>query len=126
MSREPSLPVTLIDATENDIHCDLPSGRQLAIRIDGDREQLVLVGLDGAVELQVVLTEDGPVLRMPTARVELAGADELHLAARRLHLQGEESVKVSSGGTVEVDSVGETNFTAEDDMHLKGKIIYLN
>jgi hypothetical protein len=126
MSREPSLPVTLIDATENDIHCDLPSGRQLAIRIDGDREQLVLVGLDGAVELQVVLTEDGPVLRMPSARVELAGADELHLAARRLHLQGEESVKVSSGGTVEVDSVGETNFTAEDDMHLKGKIIYLN
>ena len=126
MSREPSLPVTIIDATQNDIHCDLPSGRQLAIRVDGDREQLVLVGLDGAVELQVVLTEDGPVLRMPSARVELAGADELHLAARRLHLQGEESVKVSSGGTVEIDSVGETNFTAEDDMRLKGKIIYLN
>jgi hypothetical protein len=126
MSREPSLPVTIIDATQNDIHCDLPSGRQLAIRVDGDREQLVLVGLDGAVELQVVLTEDGPVLRMPSARVELAGADELHLAARRLHLQGEESVKVSSGGTVEVDSVGETKFTAEDDMHLKGKIIYIN
>ena len=126
MSREPVLPVTIVDASENNVHCDLPSGRQLAIQVDGDREQLVLVGLDGAVELQVVLSEDGPVLRMPTARVELAGAEELLLAARRLHLKGEESVQVSSGGNLDLNSVGETSLTAEEDMHVKGKIIYLN
>ena len=126
MSREPVLPVTIVDASQNGVHCDLPSGRQVAIRIDGEREQLVLVGLDGSVELQVVLTDEGPVLRMPSARVALAGTDELRLTARHLHLQGEESVQVTSGGTVDVDSVGETTITAQEDMHLKGKIIYLN
>ena len=126
MSREPKLPVTVVDASTTNLHCDLPSGRQVAIRVDGEREQLVLVGLDGSVELQVVLTDDGPVLRMPTARIALDGADELCLAARKLRLQGAEEVTVASGGRVDLQSAGETGIKAEGEVRVEGSLIYLN
>ena len=126
MSREPHLPVQTVDASEHDVHCDLPSGRQVAIRVDGDREQLVLVGVDGAVELQVVLTPDGPVLRMPTARVSLEGADSLSLSAKRLSLEGTEGVSVASGGDVQVKAAGDVRATADGEVHLLGSMIYLN
>ena len=126
MSSEPKIPVTIVDAGIADVHCDLPSGRQVAIRVDGDKEQLVLVGLDGAVELQVVFTAEGPVLRMPAARIALQGADELSLGARKLRLQAEEDITVKSGGTVHMSSTGQTRVMADEEVQIEGSFIYLN
>jgi len=125
MSREPKIPVTVVDASTTNLHCDLPSGRQVAIRVDGEREQLVLVGLDGSVELQVVLTSDGPVLRMPTVRIALDGAEELSLEARRLRLRGTEEITVA-GGEVHLESRADTRMKADGEVHVEGTMVYLN
>lgn len=129
MSREPEIPVTQVDvahAHPEDLHFDLPSGRQVALRIDTDREEVVLVGKDGAVELQVVLTDEGPVLRMPVARVSLRGAEQLDLGAKRVRLRAEDDISIEAGGRLDLRSEGETNLTANEDVRVVGEIIHLN
>ena len=126
MSHEPHLPVTTVDAGQSDVHCDLPSGRQVSIRVDGDREELVLVGRDGAVELQLVLTDEGPVLRMPVARISLRGADQLDLGARQVRIRATEDIQLEAGGRIDLRSEADTAITAEADVRVVGSVIHLN
>ncbi len=126
MSREPHLPVTTVDAAQGDIHCDLPSGRQVAVRVDGDREQLVLVSPDGHVELQVVMTPEGPVLKLPSARVSLEAAETVALSGKNLELKAEQDVTVEAGGALQLKSGGDARVTSDAEVHVLGSFIYLN
>lgn len=126
MSREPHLPVNTVDVAKGDVHCDLPSGRQVAVRVDGDREQLVLVSPDGHVELQVVLTAEGPVLKLPAARVCLEGADTVALSGKRLELKADEDICMEAGGAIDLKSGGDARVTSESEVHVLGSFIYLN
>ena len=125
MSHEPNNPVPHATTAVDGMHLDLPSGRQIALRIDADREELVLVSQDGYVELQVVLTEEGPVLKMPAARVQLRGADVLDLAARRVRLRAEEDLHIDAG-QVHLRSDHNVEVDADEDVRIRGRKIYLN
>ena len=126
MSHEPHLPVSTVDAGQADVHCDLPSGRQISIRTDAGSEELVLVGRDGAVELQVILTDEGPVLRMPVARISLRGADQLDLSARQVRIRATEDMQLEAGGRIDLRSEADTAITAEGDVRVVGAVIHLN
>ncbi len=126
MSHEPHLHITTVDAGQADVHCDLPSGRQISIRTDAEREELVLVGRDGAVELQVILTDEGPVLRMPVARISLRGADQLDLSARQVRIRATEDMQLEAGGRIDLRSEADTAITAEGDVRVVGAVIHLN
>lgn len=125
MSHEPKAPVTPVTAASGGMHLDLPSGRQVAIRVDEDREELVLVGQDGYVELQVVLDESGPILKLPAARIQLKGADTLDLSARRVRLHADEDLTLE-GARVDVRSQSNVELEADDDVRVRGRYIYLN
>lgn len=125
MSHEPKStdpPVT--DATDG-LHLDLPSGRQVALHIDSGREEIVLVGQDGFVELQVTLTDEGPVLKMPAGRVQLRGADLLDLSARRVRLRADEDLTLEAGA-VHLRADANVEVDADDDVRVRGRKIYLN
>ena len=49
----------------------LPSGRVVVLRTATGREELEVRAPDGQVEVHIVLTEAGPVVRLTAARLEL-------------------------------------------------------
>lgn len=96
----------------------LPSGRSLAVRLGDAGEEIEIRSPEGEVEVQIVLTEQGPVVKLQAARLELAATEEIQLNARRLALHSQEQTEVTTAGVVRVQSQGDT--------HINGKMLYLN
>jgi hypothetical protein len=95
----------------------LRHGKQLVIR-DVGADQLVEVRSEsGLVELRILLTEQGPVLQMEGARLQLRATEAIEIESRRVAIRGEE-VTVEAEGDMKLEAKGET--------HVVGRPIHLN
>ena len=89
---------------------ELRGGRRLAV-IPGGPDDLVEVRAeDGALELRIRLTADGPVLEVESVRMSLRASESLELETKDL------SLKAS----------GEIGIAAEGDVRVTGEYIHLN
>jgi hypothetical protein len=103
----------------------LPSGRSVVVKVDGGCEELEIRSPEGAVELHIVLTETGPVVRLSGARLELSSPDAVAVHCRRFDIKTSEGTTLASDGTVEVNG-REMRVQTTDDVHLDGRYIRLN
>ncbi len=87
----------------------LPSGRSVAVTVADGEERLVVRSPDGAVEVQVVFTPDGPVVRVAAARLEVACG----------------SLDVTAGGAVNIKA-DEFRVKTQKSIHLNGETVRLN
>ncbi|MFO0850714.1 MAG: hypothetical protein U0871_19480 [Gemmataceae bacterium] len=94
----------------------LPSGRTVAVGLVGGEEQLVVRSPDGAVEVQVVLTAAGAVVRVGAARLEVAAA-EVAVDCRSLAISAADGVSVTAG---------EFRVKTDKSIHLNGETVRLN
>ena len=81
----------------------LREGRTLSVESVGSDELVEVRSSSGQVELRIRLTEEGPVLQMESARLELKASETLQL---------------SSDNEIKADAEGE--------VRVNGKMIYLN
>jgi phage gp45-like len=96
----------------------LPSGRSVVVKLNEGREELEIRAPDGAVEVQIVLTESGPVVRLHGARLELAATETVAVDCKRFEVHTSEATKLESDGELRVKTA--------DDVHINGKFIRLN
>ena len=96
----------------------LREGRMLSIESVGSDELVEVRSSSGQVELRIRLTEEGPVLQMESARLQLKATEAVEIESRRIELRATETVQVSSENEVKVD--------AEGDVRVNGKMIFLN
>src|SRR4051812_44908532 len=88
----------------------LPSGRSVVLRIVGTNEELEVRSPSGETELRVVLTDQGPVLRLSGVRLELEAAETVSVRCRNFEVDASEEMRVRTQG----------------DIHLNGDYIRLN
>lgn len=101
----------------------LRDGRKLVIR-EGD--QLVEIRSEsGMLELRIRLTDAGPVLQMDAARLQLKASEAVEIEAPRVAINGTEQLALT-GGAVELKSDEDLDVEAEGEVHVHGKMIYLN
>jgi hypothetical protein len=106
----------------------------LHIEATGDGHHLRIVGPAGGQGVEIVITPQGPVLRLGSGlRVELAG--ELKVDAEHVALHGRNGVALTSGGEVTVEAathltaradLGEVRIKANDDLRLDGERLLMN
>ena len=72
----------------------------------------------GQVELRIRLTEEGPVLQMESARLQLKASEAVEIESKRIEIRATETVQIASKDEVKVDAEGE--------VRVNGKMIYLN
>jgi len=72
----------------------------------------------GQVELRIKLTEDGPVLQMESARLELKATESVEIESKRVAIKATEKLALESADEVSVE--------AEGDVRVNGKMIFLN
>ena len=77
-----------------------------------------ILSKDGQVTLAVVMTSAGPVLQFNGGGLAIQAEGDLAVAARNISLHGEESVKITTGGSV--------NLRANDDVRLNGERVLVN
>lgn len=149
----PELSVALLEAergpsAEGELHAPM-SGRRIRIEAsDAASDQLVIRDVDGEVELRVILTPQGPILKLKGARVEL-DADVLGLRCRELEVDvsgaarlqansietkivGDQQLEVGGRSRLQARSVaveavlGGIELRANDDVEVEGERIWLN
>ena len=94
----------------------LPSGRSVAVRATPGDEELVVRSPDGAVEVQILLTPAGAVVRVGAARLEVA-AGEVAVDCNRFDVRAADGVSVTAG---------EFRVKTEQSIHLNGETVRLN
>lgn len=128
----------------------LGSGRKIVAE-PGERGDVVRIeSASGEVELQITMTESGPLLSFRAADVRLASEGTMRLDCKRLDVRAEEGIRHATGGNLEEvvhgDKVsrvkgtsaalarrtlieskrGDVKLVANDDIQLLGERVKLN
>lgn len=96
----------------------LREGRTLSVEQSGMDELVEIRSSSGQVELRIRLTEEGPVLQMESARLQLKASEAVEIESKRVEIRATESVTLASKDEVKVEADGE--------VRVNGKMIYLN
>jgi hypothetical protein len=90
----------------------LPSGRQIVVRIEETTERLEIRSPQGDVEVSLELTDRGPVLKLSGVRLDIHATDTVALNCKDFRIRTSETFAVDSGGRVEFKSRGDTSIDA--------------
>ncbi|MGE4298165.1 MAG: hypothetical protein AB7E47_09065 [Desulfovibrionaceae bacterium] len=105
---------------------ELTSGRALRVRAHGADETLEIVEASGTVSLTVRLTPEGPVIVAQGARLEVRAAESIDLAAKNVSITADESLAMTSKGTLSTSSDKAMRVHSEDEVRVTGRMIHLN
>ena len=96
----------------------LREGRTLSVQQTGSDDLVEIRSSSGQVEVRIRLTEDGPVLQMESARLQLKAAESVEIESKRVAIRATEAVTIESKDEVKVEGEGE--------VRVNGKMIFLN
>ena len=103
----------------------LDSGRYILIR-SKEKEELLEIVEGGEVVVTVRLTNEGPVVTVQGAHLELKSTETIALEAKEVKIKAEEEASIESRGRLKIDSSKQMDIHSEDDIRVVGKIIHLN
>ena len=139
-----SLPPERIDAASHNAallatpvvgSLNTPLGRSLVIEeLNENEERLQVRNAQGALEMEVRLTRDGPVLRLSSERIELNATDTVAVNCERFVVNAKHSVqilsegdaKVQAKGALDLQATGELRLRSEDELKAIANMIWLN
>ncbi|APR88181.1 hypothetical protein A7982_13530 [Minicystis rosea] len=112
----------------------LPSGRAIEAVAGPDGERVRVRGRGGEVEIEVILTERGPVLKMRAVDLELSAAGAVRVDCDRFHVRAASGIVQETGGELALGGRaatitaerGDVAIEANDDVRLRGERVKLN
>jgi hypothetical protein len=103
----------------------LDSGRYILIR-SGEKEELLEIIEGGEVVVTVRLSDEGPVVTVHGANLELKSTETITLEAKEVTIKAEEQTSIESKGSLKIDSFKKMDIHSDEDIRVVGKIIHLN
>lgn len=100
--------------------------RQLTVVKSGGDDLVEIRSGTGTLELRVRMTADGPVLQMESVRISLKAAEAVDVECGSFAVNARDSVDLKSGGGMRVSGEADVRVDATGEVHVKGKMIYLN
>lgn len=111
MSRPPSENLqTTTEEVSEEREVYLRNGRRLVVSEQHGDQLVEIRNESGMLEVRIRLTEEGPVLQMDVARLQLKASESVQIESKR----------------VEIKSSEDMSLTADGDLVAIGKIIHLN
>lgn len=114
----------------------LSGGRTLVVRGSRAGEEgdaLELRSADGALELSITMTPDGPRIHVRGGTLSVQAADAVSVACRRFEIAATDSIRletrdvsIAAGGDVGVRTLGELRLKSLGQTHVDGEMIHLN
>jgi phage gp45-like len=84
----------------------LRGGRTLVIGEQGNDQMVEIRSESGMLELRIVLTEQGPVLQMESAKLSLKASESVEIESKSVAIKASETIDVNAAGDVIV--IGKT------------------
>jgi len=114
------------DVEHSKMRMQLESGRQVMVHSSEKDELIEIAESDGEIIMKVRMTDDGPVISVSGAHLELKSTDTIALEAKKIKIKAKDKVVVESKGGLEIDSSKKISIKSGDDIRVAGKMIYLN
>lgn len=105
---------------------ELANGRTVTVEAGSDGETVEFRAAGGDVELRIRMTEDGPVVQLSGAKVEITAAESIQMKCKEFEVQASDKLSLQSKDELSVTSSGKMHIESEDENVIKGKMIYLN
>jgi phage gp45-like len=96
----------------------LSEGRTLTVTQERSGDLVEIRGSSGTIEVRIRLTENGPVLQMESARLQLKATEAVEIEAPKLDVKTTESITMETKGEIKIEAEGEID--------IDGKKIWLN
>lgn len=114
--------------SESDGIRELPLRGERTLRLirSGADELVEVRAASGLLELRVRVTPEGPVLQMESVRISIRAAEAVDVQCRSFAVNATESLDLHSGGGMRVSGDADVRIDASGEVHVKGKMIYLN
>ena len=103
----------------------LDSRRYILIR-SKEKEELLEIVEGGEVVVTVKLSDEGPVVTVQGAHLELKSTETIALEAKEVKIKAQEKTSIESMGSLNIDSSEKMDIHSNDDIRVVGKIIHLN
>lgn len=103
----------------------LDSRRYILIR-SKEKEELLEIVEGGEVVVTVKLSDEGPVVSVQGAHLELKSTETIALEAKEVKIKAQEKTSIESMGSLNIDSSEKMDIHSNDDICVVGKIIHLN
>jgi len=104
----------------------LPSGRTLVVKAHDHEEEIEVRSSGGEVEVRIVLTEHGPILRLRGARLEIDSSDTVAVNCRQFEVNASDGVQLRTAGDVGVQSGAEIRLKSGGQTYIDGDYVNLN
>ncbi|MCZ2342112.1 MAG: hypothetical protein LC104_10000 [Bacteroidales bacterium] len=111
--------------TVTELATHLNNGRRLVLESDGTADYLRVLSPDGQIEIDMMITADGPIVRVRAARLEIAATEEMSLRSQQLTLDASAGIALRSAGPVRITGE-ELRVRTEQSIHLNGATVRLN
>ncbi|MFN0249382.1 MAG: hypothetical protein ACKV2T_21025 [Kofleriaceae bacterium] len=102
----------------------LRDGKKLVVTEQGADQIVEIRSESGMLEVRIKLTDQGPVLQMEAARLSLKATESVDIESNKVSVKAEEIAL--SATSIEVTSEADTKVTANGEVRVVGKMIYLN
>ena len=114
------------DESKGEQRMKLRGGRELRVTADEAADLVEISAASGEIELRLVITDEGPVLKLDGVRLAIRAAESVDVQCKTFTVSASESVEVSSEGQLDIKSEKELRVTSPDDVRVRGRFIYLN
>jgi len=125
---------SILESSATAPRIELPSGRAVEARAGDGGDRITVRAATGEVELEVVFTERGPLLRFRAADLELAATGAVRVDCDRFHVRAAQGIVQETGGEltlagrsarIEAER-GDVEIQANDEVRLNGERVKLN
>ena len=128
------LPASRREPGESRMTLPTAGGRTVRLRRETDSDLLHVEAPDGRVEMEIRFTDDGPVLRFPSAGLRMETDQDVELACRDFRVRARGEVELEAGETARVEGYGvrvesrraDVRIRANDNVRVDGERILLN
>ena len=104
----------------------LPSGRSILIKAGQTDEQIELRSADGQTELRITMTEDGPIVTLIAAKLEIESSHTVSVNCARFEVNTQDAVAIRSQGDVTIQSDADTHLKSGAQTFIDGDYVNLN
>ncbi len=103
----------------------LRDGRKLVVSEAGIDQLVEIRNGAGLVEIRIQLTEQGPVVQVEAARLQLKASEAIEIASPHVAIAGSEKLELT-GGKVGVHAEDDLDVDSKEEIRINGKMIWLN
>lgn len=102
------------------------TGHRVVFLCAGEREEVQIRAPEGDVQLRIVLTPEGPVIRLSQASLELDALHTVRTRCQRFEVEAQERIQLQAGQALDLHSDKTMHLDASGELVATSELIRLN